>query len=58
MLEGFGSKCCLNFQGFTNSVSVQKAHCVFTVFFPTMEVKPNLKYLRFLSMATIEMKVS
>jgi len=67
MLEGSGSKCCMNFEGFTNSASAQrtmlhKIHYGFTVFFPTMEVKPNLKnsskYLRFLSMATIEMKVS
>jgi len=49
----------MNFQGFTNSASVHrttlhKTHYGFTVFFPTMEVKPNLKYsskyLRFLSM--------
>jgi len=58
MLEGFGSKCCMSFQGFTNSASVQKAHCGFTVFFPNMEVKTNLTYLCFLSMATIEIKVS
>jgi len=66
MLEGFGSKCCINFEGFTNPASAQrttlhKTHYGFTLFFPTMEVKPNFKcfskYLRFLSMATIEMKV-
>jgi len=67
MPEGFGSKCCKNFEGFTNSASaprttLHKTHYGFIVFFPTMKVKPNFKYsskyLRFLSMATIEMKVS
>ena len=67
MLEGFGSNCCIHFEGFTNPASapkktLHKTHCGFTVFFPTLEVKPNLKYsskyLRFLSMATIEMEVS
>jgi len=48
MLEGFGSKCCMNFEGFTNPASAQittshKMQCGFTLFFPTMEVKPNFK---------------
>jgi len=65
MLEGFGSKCCMNFEGFPsiskeNNVAQNTLwlHCVF----PTMEVKPNLKYsskyLRFLSTATVEMEIS
>jgi len=67
MFEGFGSNCYMNFEGFTNPVSAQrttlhKTHCGFTVFFSTSEVKPNCKYsskyLRFLSMATIEMELS
>jgi len=38
MLEGFGSKCCKNFEGFTNSASVprttlHKTHYGFIVFF-------------------------
>jgi len=54
MMEGFGSKCCMNFQGFTNSPSAQRTtlhtkHCGFAVFFPTMEVKPNLKYSQILA---------
>jgi len=66
MLEDFGSKCCMNFEGFTNPASAQrktlhKTRYGFTVFFLTMKVKPNFKYsskyLRFLSMATIETKV-
>jgi len=67
MLEGIGSKCCKNFESFTKPASAPriallKTHYGFTVFFRTMEIKPNSKYssknLRFLSMATIEMKVS
>jgi len=64
---GSCSKWCKNFEGFTNPASatrttLHKPQYGFTVFFPTMEVKPNFKYyskyLRFLSMTTIEMKVS
>jgi len=66
MLEGFGSNCCMDFEGFTNQHQHREEHCakhtVASLFFPTMEVKPNLKhsskYLCFLSMATIEMEVS
>ena len=45
MLEGFDSKCFMNFEGFTNPASeprttLHKTHCGFTVLFLTMEVKP------------------
>jgi len=53
VLEGFGSKCCRNFEGSTYS---------FTVLFWTIDVKVNFKYsskyLRFMSMVGIDMKVS
>ena len=37
MLEGFGSNCCMNSEGFTNPASapkktLHKTHCGFTVF--------------------------
>jgi len=50
MLEGFSSKCCMNFQGFTNSASTQrttlhKTHYGFTVFFIRYGGKTKFKIL-------------
>jgi len=54
MLEGFGSKYCLNFEGFTNSsaaprITLHKTRYDFNLLFLTTEVKQILfKILAFL----------
>jgi len=52
-LEGFVSKCRMNFEGVTNSAlrtTFHKTHCGLSMLFAAMEVKPNFKcsskYLR------------
>ena len=50
MLEGFASKCCKNFEGFTNPASaprttLHKTHYGFTVFFTNYGVKSKFQIL-------------
>jgi len=50
MLESFGSKCCMNFQGYTNSASAQRAmlhktHYGLTVFYSNCGGKTKFKIL-------------